>query len=83
MKEAIKQQNLSNEFYTPEKCYITELSNMSDDPDTSIARARVETGDWSNNSLASPYRNRRALLHRQWQGSYGGWETTATGSKCW
>ncbi len=44
MKEAIKQQNLSNEFYTPEKCYITELSNIPDDPDASIARARVKPG---------------------------------------
>ena len=44
MKEAIKYQNLSNEFYTPEKCYITELSNTPDDPDASIARARVKPG---------------------------------------
>lgn len=44
MKEAIKQQNLGNEFYTPEKCYITELSNTVDDPDASIARARVKPG---------------------------------------
>jgi mannose-6-phosphate isomerase-like protein (cupin superfamily) len=44
MKEAIKHQNLSNEFYTSEKCYITELSNTPDDPDVSIARARVEPG---------------------------------------
>ena len=44
MKEAIMQQNLSNEFYTPEKCFITELSNIPDDPDASIARARVEPG---------------------------------------
>jgi mannose-6-phosphate isomerase-like protein (cupin superfamily) len=44
MKEAIKQQNLGNEFYTDEKCYITELSNTPDDPDVSIARARVEPG---------------------------------------
>ena len=27
-----------------EKCYITELSNSADDPDVSIARARVEPG---------------------------------------
>ncbi len=32
------------EFYTPEKCYITELSNTPDDPDVSIAQARVEPG---------------------------------------
>ena len=44
MKEAIKHQNLSNEFYTPEKCYITELSNTPDDPDASIVRVKVEPG---------------------------------------
>jgi len=44
MKEAIRQQNLSNEFYIAEKCYITELCNTPDDPDASIARARVEPG---------------------------------------
>ena len=44
MKETIKQQNLKEEFYTSEKCYITELSNTPDDPDVSIVRARVESG---------------------------------------
>ena len=44
MKETIKQQNLKEEFYTPEKCYVTELSNTPEDPDVSIARARVEPG---------------------------------------
>ena len=44
MKETIKKQNLKNEFYTAEKCYVTELSNTSDDPDVSIAWARVEPG---------------------------------------
>jgi mannose-6-phosphate isomerase-like protein (cupin superfamily) len=44
MKEAIKKQNLKNEFYTSEKCYITELSNTPDDPDVSIVRARVTPG---------------------------------------
>jgi mannose-6-phosphate isomerase-like protein (cupin superfamily) len=44
MKEAVKQQDLSTEFYTPEKCYITELSNTPDDPNASIARARVKPG---------------------------------------
>jgi mannose-6-phosphate isomerase-like protein (cupin superfamily) len=44
MKEAIKQLNPDNEFYSPEKCHITELSNSSDDPDASIVRARVEPG---------------------------------------
>lgn len=44
MKESIKQQNLSKEFYTTEKCFITELSSTIDDPDVSIARARVMPG---------------------------------------
>ena len=44
MKETIKQQNLKKEFYTSEKCYVTELSNTPDDPDVSIARARVKQG---------------------------------------
>lgn len=32
------------EFYTPERCYIIELSNSPADPDVSIARARVAPG---------------------------------------
>ncbi len=44
MKEAIKPHDLSKEFYTDEGCYITELSNTSDDPQASIARARVVPG---------------------------------------
>lgn len=37
MKEAIKRINLDAEFYTPEKCYIIELLNTSDDESASIA----------------------------------------------
>lgn len=44
MKESVKHLDLSKEFYTPERCFITELSNTPDDPDISIARARVEPG---------------------------------------
>ncbi len=32
IKKSIKQQDLTNEFFTPEKCYITELSNTANDP---------------------------------------------------
>lgn len=32
------------EFYTSEGCFITELSNTPEDPQVSIARARVEPG---------------------------------------
>jgi mannose-6-phosphate isomerase-like protein (cupin superfamily) len=44
VKEFIKKQDKKEEFYTSEKCYITELSNTPEDPDVSIARARVEPG---------------------------------------
>jgi hypothetical protein len=33
-----------SEYYTEERCYITELSNTPNDPDVSIARARVLPG---------------------------------------
>jgi mannose-6-phosphate isomerase-like protein (cupin superfamily) len=32
------------EFFTTERCFITELLNSNDDPDLSIALARVEKG---------------------------------------
>jgi mannose-6-phosphate isomerase-like protein (cupin superfamily) len=44
MKAVIIQQDLSKEFSTREKCFITELSNTPNDPNASIARARVEPG---------------------------------------
>lgn len=44
MKPSIKKVNLDQEFFIPEGCYITELSNSPDDPDASIARARVAPG---------------------------------------
>ncbi len=44
VKAAIRHQDLGTEFYTPEGCYITELSNTADDPAASIARARVAPG---------------------------------------
>jgi mannose-6-phosphate isomerase-like protein (cupin superfamily) len=44
IKAKIKKQNLKEEIFTSERCYITELSNTPDDPDVSIARARVESG---------------------------------------
>lgn len=44
MKETIKLQSIDDEFYTAEKCFIIELSNTDNDPDASIARARVEPG---------------------------------------
>ena len=44
MEASVKRFDASREFYTPEKCHIVELSNSPDDPEVSIARARVEPG---------------------------------------
>ena len=44
MRETIKPFDTTAEYYTPERCHILELSNIADDPDVSIARARVTPG---------------------------------------
>lgn len=44
MKAAICPFDSAAEYDTPERCFINELSNTSDDPDVSIARARVAPG---------------------------------------
>jgi mannose-6-phosphate isomerase-like protein (cupin superfamily) len=44
MKETIFPFNPQREFFTPEGCYILELSNSAADPAASIARARVTPG---------------------------------------
>lgn len=44
MKETVFPFNPQREFYTPEGCYILELSNSDEDPAASIARARVTPG---------------------------------------
>jgi mannose-6-phosphate isomerase-like protein (cupin superfamily) len=44
MKAGIKKQNPNREFFFQEGCHILELSNSPEDPDLSIARARVTPG---------------------------------------
>ena len=44
MNETIVRQRVEDEFFTPEGCHIIEVSNSAQDPDVSIARARVEPG---------------------------------------
>ena len=44
MKPCIKQYAPDSECYFDEGCYINELSNSGDDPELSIARARVAPG---------------------------------------
>jgi len=44
MEAQIRMARAQEEFYTEERCYITELSNCAEDTDVSIARARVIPG---------------------------------------
>lgn len=44
MQLAILRMNPAAEFFTPELCAINELSNSTNDPALSIARARVAPG---------------------------------------
>jgi len=44
MQEGIRHYRPETEFYTAEGCHICEIANSPDDPDTSIARARVAPG---------------------------------------
>ena len=44
MKASILPVDRAAEFYTAERCHILELANIPDDPDCSIARARVKPG---------------------------------------
>ncbi len=44
MKSSIYKYDINREYFFTEGCFITELSNTSNDPEVSIARARVERG---------------------------------------
>lgn len=44
MKSGPKPAASAQEYLTPEGCWILEVANDADDPDASIARARVEPG---------------------------------------
>jgi mannose-6-phosphate isomerase-like protein (cupin superfamily) len=44
MKACIRANAATQEYFFAEGCFITELSNSDDDPEVSIARARLEPG---------------------------------------
>lgn len=44
MKYLVRRADDAVEFYTDERCHIQEIGNLPDDPDVSIARARVRPG---------------------------------------
>jgi mannose-6-phosphate isomerase-like protein (cupin superfamily) len=45
MRAAIKTYDAEKEYFFAEGCFINELSNSPDDPDVSIARARLAPGE--------------------------------------
>ncbi|MEE9426044.1 MAG: cupin domain-containing protein [Methylococcales bacterium] len=44
MQSTIHKYDINREYFFAEGCFITELSNTFNDPEVSIARARVEPG---------------------------------------
>lgn len=44
MNTNVRKFNQADEFYTEERCFITELINNDSSPELSVARARVEPG---------------------------------------
>lgn len=44
MKPIVKRSDANAEYYFREGCFITKLSNSTDDTSVSMARARVEPG---------------------------------------
>lgn len=63
VKPVIKSAADSEEYYFVEGCYITELSNSRDDPDVSIARARVEPGVTTRWHRLSRTTERYVIIH--------------------
>jgi mannose-6-phosphate isomerase-like protein (cupin superfamily) len=44
MEPAVRHADEHSEFFTDERCHVVEWSNTTNDPEVSIARARVEPG---------------------------------------
>jgi mannose-6-phosphate isomerase-like protein (cupin superfamily) len=44
LRAVLKRPDQKSEFFTEERCHILEVSNSPDDPDASVARARVDPG---------------------------------------
>ena len=63
MKACIKSVEASDEYFFAEGCFITELSNSSDDPTVSIARARLEPGKTTRWHFLRDTVERYVLLH--------------------
>ncbi|MEM7564972.1 MAG: cupin domain-containing protein [Pseudomonadota bacterium] len=63
MKTQIRKFNPDTEYFFDEGCYIVEVSNSDDDPEVSIARARVEPGVRTQWHFLDNTAERYVILH--------------------
>jgi mannose-6-phosphate isomerase-like protein (cupin superfamily) len=63
MKACIKANDATQEYFFAEGCFITELSNSADDPEVSIARARLEPGKITRWHYLRGIAERYVVLH--------------------
>ena len=72
MKEAVKRIRPQDEFHAAEGCYILELSNSAEDPEVSIARARVAPGVTTRWHRVRGTTERYVILEGQGRAEVGG-----------
>ncbi|HYC46828.1 MAG TPA: cupin domain-containing protein [Burkholderiales bacterium] len=80
MKETIRRIDPAAEFYIDEGCHIIELSNTPEDPDVSIARARVEPGVTTRWHRLSGTTERYVVLEGRGRVEVGDLEPQAVGA---
>ena len=79
IQPAIRLHAAAEEFYTDEGCHIRELSNTTDDPEVSIAEARVEPGGITRWHRLSGVTERYVILAGAGIVEIGGLDATAVG----
>jgi hypothetical protein len=75
MTPDIRRTQPSNEYAADENCFILEMSNDADDPDVSIARARVQPGMTTEWHRLEGIAERYVILRGT--GRSGSWRRTA------
>jgi mannose-6-phosphate isomerase-like protein (cupin superfamily) len=79
MRPKIKSAAAAAEYFTDERCHILELSNSTDDPDVSIARARVEPGVTTKQHRVSGTIERYVILEGTGQVEVEGMQSQSVG----
>ena len=79
METIIKHIDATKEYYFEEGCYINELSNSGEDPDVSIAQARVLPGETTRWHRLHNTVERYVILQGQGEVEIGQLPPTTTG----